>query len=103
MRTPTIYREAMATPVEAAIIATAFATVAAWSLAFVSAMKLVGLRAAHVTLLDLTFRGAAFFDPGNFRPEAAPWLRRFRVGFLGFFATVFLGAGLGLFLAGRGG
>ena len=86
---------------ELLIILTAFAAVTAWFVAAASAMRLLGYRAPHVTLADLAFRGAAFFDPDNFRPEAAPLLRRFRRAFFSFFGAVFMGSALSMLFVRR--
>ncbi|GMV42451.1 MAG: hypothetical protein AMXMBFR64_41670 [Myxococcales bacterium] len=64
----------------------------AWTVAAWSAVQMVRLRAPGVTLGYLATHGVAFFDATRFRPEAAPWRRRFVAAFAAFFACVLMAA-----------
>ncbi|MBL8953005.1 MAG: hypothetical protein JNK82_19665 [Myxococcaceae bacterium] len=63
---------------------------AAWLLAFVSAVSMVKHRSEGVSRFWLMTHGIAFFTGTAFKPEAAPHRRRFLIGIGVFFGALVL-------------
>lgn len=61
---------------------------AAWLVAAASALSALRHRRPERSTFWFMTHGMAFFDAGNFLPEAAPYLRRFRWAMIAFFAIV---------------
>jgi len=74
------------------VIVPAVGAALAWLSAVVASLQMVKHRAEGVSVAYLLTHGIAFFTGSAFKPEAAPYRRRFVVSAAAFFGCVLLGA-----------
>ncbi len=62
--------------------------VAAWVVALVSGIRMMGMLNGRLSAGAMMFRGIEWFNAANFKPEAAPIRRMFVRAFIAFFVCV---------------
>lgn len=73
----------------------------AWLVAAVSCIRLFGMRNGRLSAGAMMFRGSEWFNPANFKPEAAGPRKMFIRAFIVFFVCIFAMAGLAMMLASK--
>lgn len=70
-----------------------------WLVALVSGIRMMGMLNGRLSTAAMMFRGVEWFNPANFKPEAAPIRLMFVRAFIAFFVCVLAIAILAILLA----
>lgn len=75
--------------------------VIAWLVAVVSCIRMFGMLNGRLSAGAMMMRGAEWFNPANFKPEAAGPRKMLMRAFVVFFVCIFAIAGLAMMLASK--